>query len=85
MKYLKTIAYIIVLLGAFNWGIYGLFDFDIIKFLLGAIPMLARIVYVLVGLSALYIVLNRYALCTCLTCNMCKIDTDCTCNSKDKK
>jgi uncharacterized membrane protein YuzA (DUF378 family) len=85
MKYLKTIAYIIVLLGAFNWGIYGLFDFDIIQFTLGTIPLFARIIYVSVGLSALYIVLNRYVLCTCLTCNTCAINNDCECNSKDKK
>jgi len=49
-----TIAFILVLVGALNWGLVGFFGFDLVATLLGQGTMLARIVYMLVGVSALY-------------------------------
>ncbi len=87
MKYFKKITFIFVLVGACNWGLYGLFDFDIVHYLLGSIPVLARILYVLVGLSALYIILNKYTVCVC-SCSCasetCTCKNDCECVSKNK-
>jgi len=45
------IALILVIVGALNWGLYGLAGMDLIYLLLGSIPILATIVYALVGLS----------------------------------
>lgn len=52
------IAYVLVLVGALNWGLVGLFDFNLVETLFGDMTTLARIVYSLVGVSALYLVLT---------------------------
>jgi len=51
-KYLKIISYILVLVGALNWGLVGLFDFDLVAKIFGEMSTLSRLVYILVGLSA---------------------------------
>lgn len=51
MKALHIIAWILVIVGGLNWLLIGLFKLDVVMYL-G--PMLAKIVYILVGLSALY-------------------------------
>ena len=49
------IAGILVIIGGLNWGLFGLTGMDIVKLLFGSVPWLAEIVYVLIGLSALYV------------------------------
>lgn len=49
---LKTTSYILVLVGALNWGLVGLFDFDLVATIFGEMTTLSRLVYILVGLSA---------------------------------
>ena len=44
----------IVIVGGLNWGLVGLFQFDLVEFLTGAIPLVQRIVYSLVGIAAIY-------------------------------
>ena len=41
------------LIGALNWGLVGLFKFDIIAWIFGPMTMFARFFYVLIGLAAL--------------------------------
>lgn len=50
------IAFILVVIGALNWGLVGIFNFDLVAFLLGDMSMISRIVYTLVGLSGLYMI-----------------------------
>lgn len=45
----------IVIIGAINWGLIGLFRFDLVAFLFGNMSWLSRIVYGLVGISGLYL------------------------------
>lgn len=52
------VAYILVLVGALNWGLVGAFKFNLVEKVLGDMTTLARIVYILVGLSAVYLVLT---------------------------
>ncbi len=52
------VAYVLVLIGALNWGLVGAFDFNLVETLFGDMTALARIVYGLVGLSALYLVVT---------------------------
>lgn len=59
MDTLRALALTIVIVGALNWGLIGLFDFDLVQAIFGGsssyAPSLAsRIVYGLVGLSGLY-------------------------------
>ncbi len=49
----KNLALILTVIGGVNWGLVGAFDFDLVAFLFGPMSILSRIVYILVGLSAL--------------------------------
>lgn len=58
MKALNVLTLILVIVGALNWGLMGLFQFDLVAALLGGQDAtLARIVYVLVGLAGAYLLL----------------------------
>ena len=61
MRTLSYIALTIAIIGAINWGLIGLFGFNLVAFLFGDMTLLSRIVYILVGLSGLYLV-TFYAL-----------------------
>lgn len=54
MKTLDVIAAILLVIGGLNWGLVGLFGFNLVEFLFGELPLIARLVYILVGLSAVY-------------------------------
>lgn len=54
MKNLDVIAAILLVIGGLNWGLVGLFDFNLVGFLFGHLPIIARVVYTLVGVAALY-------------------------------
>jgi len=54
MKPLNLITLILVIVGGLNWGLVGLLDFDLVAALFGAGSLLSRIVYILVGASALW-------------------------------
>lgn len=54
-KYLDGTALSIAIIGAVNWGLIGLFRFDLVAFLFGDMTWLSRIVYSLVGISGLYL------------------------------
>jgi uncharacterized membrane protein YuzA (DUF378 family) len=55
MKAVELLALVLVLVGALNWGLVGLFGFDLVATLFGEMSMLARVVYSLVGLSAVVV------------------------------
>jgi uncharacterized membrane protein YuzA (DUF378 family) len=54
MKALNVITLILVIVGGLNWGLVGLADFNLVSALFGDMSTLSRIVYVLVGLSAVW-------------------------------
>ena len=51
MKGFQTVANILVIIGALNWGVVGLFDINIVNTILGTSVGLEKIVYILIGLS----------------------------------
>lgn len=53
-KAMSTIALILLIVGGLNWALVGLFNFDLVEALFGAMTALSRIVYILVGAAALY-------------------------------
>lgn len=63
MKTLNCCALTIAIIGAINWGLIGLFKFNLVAFLFGNMTLLSRIVYVLVGLSGLYLLTFYGLLC----------------------
>jgi uncharacterized membrane protein YuzA (DUF378 family) len=57
MRGLNTVdwvAIVLVIVGAINWGLVGLFDFNLVDSIFGAGSALSRIIYTLVGLAGLY-------------------------------
>jgi len=52
---LDWIALALVIIGGINWGLVGLFGFDLVATLFGSFSVISRIVYVLVGLSSVYL------------------------------
>ena len=52
-KFFKWLSFGLMFIGALNWGLVGLFNFDLVAFLLGEMTLWTRIIYVLVGISAL--------------------------------
>ena len=54
MNAIDWISMALLIVGGINWGLVGLFDFDLVATLFGEMSLLSRIVYTLVGLSALY-------------------------------
>lgn len=54
MKALDVIVAILLVIGGLNWGLVGLFHFNLVNFLFGSLPAIERIIYVIVGVAALY-------------------------------
>ena len=54
MKIIDKTALALIIIGAINWGLIGLFRFDLVATLFGEMSMLSRIVYSLVGISGLW-------------------------------
>ena len=65
MKVLHTITWILIVVGALNWGLVGVGGFagsnwNIVNMILGSWPQVEWVVYILVGLSALWMVKDMY-------------------------
>ena len=48
------IALVLVAIGGINWGLIGFFDWNLVNAIFGGAPWLERLIYVLVGISAVY-------------------------------
>ena len=59
-NFLKYGSYILVLVGALNWGLVGVYNFDLVAALFGDMTLLTRVVYSLVGLSAVVSAVTSY-------------------------
>lgn len=54
MKVIDTIALILIIISAINWGLIGIFNFNLVDTLFGTMSVLSRIIYTLVGISGLW-------------------------------
>ena len=54
MKIIDKIAIVLVIIGAINWGLIGIFNFNLVDTIFGAMSILSRIIYILVGISGLW-------------------------------
>lgn len=54
MKTLDVIVAALLVIGGLNWGLVGIFGFDLVASIFGDMSFLSRIIYAVVGLSALY-------------------------------
>lgn len=56
MKWIDNTALTLVIIGALNWLLVGIFKFDLVAFVFGNLTWFSRIIYSLVGLSGLYLI-----------------------------
>jgi uncharacterized membrane protein YuzA (DUF378 family) len=58
MRYdaLDWTAIVLTIIGALNWGLIGLFRFNLVSFLFGEMTLLSRVVYTLVGIAGIYLI-----------------------------
>ena len=54
MKIIDKIALLLVIIGAINWGLIGIFNFNLVETIFGGFSVLSRIIYILVGISGLW-------------------------------
>lgn len=50
------ISFVLVIIGGINWGLVGLANINVVSVIFGDFSLLARLVYILVGLGALYLI-----------------------------
>ncbi|MEF9952372.1 MAG: DUF378 domain-containing protein [Clostridium sp.] len=53
---LDWLGLVLTIIGGLNWGLIGVFNFNLVSFLLGVDTMWSRIVYILVGIGALILI-----------------------------
>lgn len=56
MNALDWVAMVLVIVGGLNWGLYGAFEYDLVASVFGDLTTVSKVVYILVGLSALYMI-----------------------------
>ncbi len=55
LKTLDILSFVLVIVGGLNWGLVGILNFDLVATIFGDMSLLSRIVYSLVGVSAIYL------------------------------
>lgn len=60
LKLLDIVCLVLVIVGALNWGLIGLFDFNIVTVIFGSMALLVKLIYILIGLSALFLVYVKF-------------------------
>jgi uncharacterized membrane protein YuzA (DUF378 family) len=58
MKNLNIITQVLLIVGGLNWGLVGAFSFDLVAAIFGEMTVMSRLVYVLVGISSAYQLIN---------------------------
>lgn len=56
MKWFDNIALTLVIIGAVNWFLVGIFRFDLVAFIFGNLTWISRIIYMIVGFCGLYLI-----------------------------
>ena len=63
MKALYWLCLVLIIIGGINWGLVGLFHFNLVDFIFGKMSMLSRIIYIVVGAAALIIIYAKASMC----------------------
>jgi uncharacterized membrane protein YuzA (DUF378 family) len=63
LNVLGWIALVLVVVGGLNWALVGIFSFDLVAAIFGEMSALARVVYVVVGVAAVYMLILAASTC----------------------
>lgn len=66
-KWLHMVAFVLLVIGGINWGLVGLFDLNVVNILFGSLPFVEMLIYVLVGLSAVFLLVTHKS--DCMVCS----------------
>ncbi len=78
-RLINILAYILVIIGALNWGLWGFFQFDVVAWLFGGnTAWLSRLIYAIIGLSGLWCLGSCGRCCKALACK----SGECSCCGK---
>ena len=59
MIYVEKIALWLTIIGGLNWGLIGLFDFNLVGAIFGGMSLISRLIYILVGVSAVWLIYTQ--------------------------
>ena len=61
MKFVNIVAYILVIVGALNWGLFGLFNFNLVSFIFGGARVVGSIiVYSIIAVAAIWLAVSPF-------------------------
>ncbi len=63
-KMVHMVAFILLVVGGLNWLLVGAFDMNIVEMIFGSMPTVVTVIYIFVGLSALYELVTHKGHCT---------------------
>lgn len=64
MNWFDWLTFILVIVGALNWGLVGLLNLDLVSYVFGAMTLTSKIIYTVIGASALYMTLGMIYVAT---------------------
>lgn len=62
-KFIDYVALTLSVIGGINWGLIGVFGFNLVAFVFGDMTWFARLIYILVGISGIYLITFYMHLC----------------------
>jgi len=62
MNAIQMISWVVITVGAINWGLVGLANVNLVEAIFGTWPVVVQIIYILVGLAGVYSVWGMFAM-----------------------
>lgn len=62
MGFWSWLAVVLLIIGGLNWGLVGFFKYDLVAAIFGDMSAVTRVIYALVGLSALYMIVWKFSM-----------------------
>lgn len=60
MNWLDWVAFVLVIIGALNWGLVGFFNWNLVSAIFGDMTTVSKVIYDLVGIAALYMIVAGF-------------------------
>lgn len=60
LNVIDWVAVVLVIVGAINWGLVGIFGLNLVSLILGEVAFLVSLAYILVGLAGLWMIYSLY-------------------------
>ena len=61
MKIIQKIALVLIIVGAINWALVGLFDFNLVTAVFGEKTLLTKIIYIVIGISGIFSITTLFS------------------------